>query len=102
MSKLYRRFEILLPLRFNDGNAVPKELVVKTIDELRQRFGAISFESQIIQGVWTQETEEMTRVFVDSPDSAETREFFVSFKERLEERFQQDAIWITTHAVEVL
>jgi len=31
MSKAFRRFEILLPLRFNDGSAVPEELVADTL-----------------------------------------------------------------------
>ena len=28
MNMLFRRFEILLPLRFNDGSEVPDELVL--------------------------------------------------------------------------
>lgn len=35
MSSLQRRFEILLPQRFNDGTAVPDDLVGQTILELR-------------------------------------------------------------------
>ena len=34
MSKSYRRFEILLPLKFNDGKPVPDKLVGKTLLEL--------------------------------------------------------------------
>lgn len=30
MSSLQRRYEILLPLRFNDGQAVPEHLIVDT------------------------------------------------------------------------
>ena len=37
MSRSFRRFEILLPLRFNDGSPVPGELVADTLLELRQR-----------------------------------------------------------------
>jgi hypothetical protein len=50
MSSSLRRFEILLPLRFNDGSTVPDELVGQTILELRQRFSATSAESQVIRG----------------------------------------------------
>jgi hypothetical protein len=50
MSNSLRRFEILLPLRFNDGNPVPDELVGQTILELRQQFRASSAESQVIRG----------------------------------------------------
>lgn len=48
MSSSYRRYEILLPLKFNDGGAVPDELIGATLLELRTRFGAISVETQTI------------------------------------------------------
>src|SRR5581483_7034024 len=57
MSRTFRRFEILLPLRFNDGQPVPDELVGQTIQELRQQFGAISAETQVIRGHWQYQTE---------------------------------------------
>ena len=44
MSKSYRRFEILLPLQFNDGRPIPAELIADTLLELRQRFGAVFLE----------------------------------------------------------
>lgn len=52
MSKPYRRFEILLPLQLIDGRPVPPELVADTLLELRQRFGAVSCETQTIRGQW--------------------------------------------------
>ncbi len=45
MSRSLRRFEILLPLRFNDGQPVPDDLVASTLLELEQRFGAVSAET---------------------------------------------------------
>ena len=55
MSSTFRRFEILLPLRFNDGQPVPSELVADTLLELETRFGAVSSETQTIQGLWRHE-----------------------------------------------
>ncbi|MDB5322833.1 MAG: hypothetical protein JWN40_4464 [Phycisphaerales bacterium] len=52
MSGTFRRFEILLPLRFNDGQPVPNELIGMTLLELEQRFCAVSSETQAIQGFW--------------------------------------------------
>lgn len=40
-----RRYEILLPLRFNDGTPLPDELVGGVIISIRDRFGAASFET---------------------------------------------------------
>lgn len=34
MDRPYRRYEMLVPLRFNDGRAVPDELIADTLPEL--------------------------------------------------------------------
>jgi hypothetical protein len=50
MSSAFRRFEVLLPLKFNDGQQVPDELIGETLLEIRKRFGAVSIETQVIRG----------------------------------------------------
>jgi hypothetical protein len=84
MSKSYRRYEILLPRRFNDQQPVPDELVVETLLELEQRFGAVSSETQIIRGLWQHEgqsyRDDLVRVFADVPDTLENRQFFEEYK----------------------
>lgn len=106
MSRTFRRFELLLPLRFNDGPPVPDELIGDTLIELRQRFGAVSCETQSIRGTWQHEgqvyRDELVRLFVDVPDAPEHREFFSTFKETLKARFRQIDIWLTTYPIEVL
>ena len=106
MSSSLRRFEVLLPLRFNDGTPVPDELVGQTIVELRQQFHAISAESQVIRGHWQHQGEEfrdeLVRLFVDVPDTAENLAFFVGYKEQLKTRFQQLDIWMTTYPIQVI
>ena len=106
MSRSLRRYEILLPLRFNDGQPVPDDLVADTLLELEQKFGAVSSETQIIRGLWRREGEsyrdDLGRVFVDVVDEPEHRHFFLEFKERLKSRFQQIDIWMTTYLIEVL
>ena len=106
MSRSLRRYEILLPLRFNDGQSVPDDLVAETLLELEQRFGAVSSETQTIHGLWRHEGEsyrdDLIGVFVDVADEAEYRRFFLEFKERLKARFQQIDIWMTTYLIEVL
>ena len=52
MSASFRRFEILLPLRFNNGEPVPDGLIADALLELEERFGAVSCETQTIQGLW--------------------------------------------------
>jgi hypothetical protein len=106
MNISFRRYEILIPLRFNDGQPVPEILIAETLLELRQRFGAISSETQVIRGQWEAAgqvyRDEHFRAFVDVEDSAENRQFFLEFKRRLKQRFQQIDIWMTSHPVDVL
>ncbi len=101
-----RRYEILLPLRFNDGLPVPDDMVGGVLVTLRERFGAASFETQAIRGVWQHEghvyRDDLARIFVDVPDAPAHRAWFVEFKEQLKRDFQQLDIWIVTHPIEVL
>ena len=105
MSAL-RRYEILLPLRFNDGQFVPDDLIGQTLQELRLRFGAVTFETQVVRGLWRHEgqvfEDDSMRVVVDVADLQENREFFRQFKERLKARFWQIDIWMTTHTIDVV
>lgn len=106
MSRSFRRYEILLPLKFNDGQPVPDELVGATLAALRQKFGAVSSETQTIHGTWSNVGEvyedDLIRVFVDVEQEQDATEFFVAFKEELKQRFQQFEIWIVTYPVDVL
>jgi hypothetical protein len=80
-------------------------LIGKSLLELRKRFGAVSSESQTIQGTWSHLGEvyrdELVRVFVDVEDSEENKKFFATFKEKLKERFQQLDIWIASYPIDV-
>ncbi len=106
MSSAYRRYESLLPLRFNDGRPVPDETIADTVLELRQRFGAVSCETQTIRGLWQHQDQvfrdDLMCAFVDVPDTPENREFFAQFKEQIRERFQQVDIWMTTYPIEIV
>jgi hypothetical protein len=106
MNSTFRRFEILLPLRFNDGQPIPETLVAETLLEIEDRFGAVSAETQQIHGIWRHAgrsyRDELTRIFVDVPDVPESVTFFRELKERLKSRFQQIDIWMTSHPVDVI
>ncbi len=101
-----RRYEILLPLRFNDGQSVPDALIADTLIELEDHFGAVSWETQAIRGRWRHEEEvfsdDLMRVSIDVEDLPEHRQFFGVFKERLKVRFRQIEIYMTTHLIDVI
>ena len=102
----YCRFEILLPLAFNDGRRVPREFFAETAAEIQQRFGGVSWESQAIEGIWRaggiEYRDQLNRLFVDAEDTEENRRFFIELKARLKSRFQQLDIWLTVHPIEIL
>lgn len=106
MSDSFRRYEILLPLRSNDGQQLPETLFVDVVLELEKHFGAVSSETQVIRDRWHHEgttiPDELVRLFVDVLDTLENRAFFVSYKERLKVSFGQLDIWITSHPLDVL
>ncbi|MSR56588.1 MAG: hypothetical protein EXS05_02810 [Planctomycetaceae bacterium] len=76
MSKRFRRYEMLLPLRFNDGRPVSSELIEESLLELRERF-AESCETQTTRGTWRHDDQfyrdELVRMYVDVADTAENR-----------------------------
>ena len=71
MQKQFRRFELLLPTKFNSGLPVPENAFAYMLTELEDRFGAVSSESLTIAGQWRHEgqlyRDENVRVFVDCP-----------------------------------
>ena len=101
-----RRYEILLPLFFNEGRPVPEALLAQTFLELREKFGAASWETQTVRGAWAHQgaiyEDNLTRCYVDVPDLPQHREFFREFKEVLKGRFEQLEIWITSHPLDVI
>ena len=84
MGNSYRRYEILLPLKLNDGRQVPDALIATTLMELQTQFGVISAETQTIQGTWTHlgrvYRDDLVRVFVDVEDKPAARTFFEASK----------------------
>ena len=105
MSDL-RRYEIFLPQKFNDGQPVPEELIADTLFELREQFGAVSWGTRAIRGMWQHEgivfRDDLIRVFVDVPDLPANRQFFRQLKERLRVRFRQIEIRVTTYPVDLV
>src|SRR2546423_14695710 len=98
------RFEMLLPLRFNDGSEVPRELVSETINELAEQFNGVTWETQVLHGRWRHEgktyQDELLRILVDAEGSEVNRDFFREFKKRLKSRFRQFDIWLTVVPIE--
>ena len=52
MSNKWRRFEVMLPLQFNDGREVPPDCLAEAVLEVADHFRAASYETQKVEGLW--------------------------------------------------
>lgn len=52
MKSKSRRYEVLLPVRFNDGQDVPDEVLGEAVNEIVEQFGAVSFYKEAVEGRW--------------------------------------------------
>jgi hypothetical protein len=105
MSSRWRRFEVLLPLRFNDGRDVPGEWMAEAVLEIVDHFGAASYETQRVEGHWRHSgilyRDDLVRVVVDVPDSTRNRQWMRQFKERWKVRLEQVELWMVSYRIEV-
>ena len=103
---LKRRYEILLPLKHNDGRSVSDDKLNQTREELVNRFDGVSVQPQSIVGIWVHEgmRYEDTSVLlaIDVDDTPENRQFFLDFKSALLQRFEQIEIYIASFPVDIL
>lgn len=105
MSKTWRRYEVLLPLRFNDGREVPTEYLAEAVLEIVDRFDAASHETQKVEGHLRHEGvlyhDDLVRLIIDLPDQPANRLWMKQFKERWRERTAQFEIWMVSYRIEV-
>ena len=105
MSTKWRRFEVMLPRRFNYGREVPRDWISLAILEIGDHFGAVSYETQIIEGRWQQAgvvyRDDLARIVVDMPDRKENRTWMKGFKERWKKKLEQLEIWMVSYRIDI-
>jgi hypothetical protein len=105
MSSRWRRFEILLPLQFNDGRDVPSEWLAEAVLEIVDHFGAASYETQKVEGHWRASgilyRDNLVRIIVDLANSDDNRDWMRQFKARWKERLQQIDLWMVSSEIEI-
>lgn len=104
-----RRYEILLPARYNDGREIMHECMEcfpKTQMEVLDRFGALSYSPHAIMGVWTDQGmryhDELFKLTVDIEDQPEHWRFIAHLKADLLTRFDQLEIYVVSYPIEVI
>jgi hypothetical protein len=105
MNSRWRRFEILLPLQFNDGREVPSEWLAEAVLEVVDHFGGASYETQKVEGHWRASgilyRDNLVKIVVDVPDVDQNREWMKRFKAQWKERLQQIDLWMISSEIEV-
>lgn len=100
-----RRFEVLLPLRFNDGREVPQEWLAEAVLEVVDRFGAASYETQKVEGHWRHGgvtyRDDLVRLVVDVADAEENRTWMREFKTRWKAKLEQLDLWLVSYLIDV-
>jgi hypothetical protein len=98
--------EILLPLQENDGAPQPSERFRATEQELIERFGGVtSHVRSPARGKWTSDgkTVERDEIVICEVMAGELdREWWKSYRQRLEERFVQRTIVVRAGVIEPL
>jgi hypothetical protein len=105
MSSKWRRFEVLLPLQFNDGADVPPEWLAEAVLEIVDRFGAVSYEAQSVEGHWRSSgvlyRDNLSKLIIDIPDTAANRNWMKEFKTRWKIRLRQLELWMISHPIQI-
>ena len=105
MSSKLRRFEILLPLQFNDGREVSTELLAEAVLEIVDKFDAASYETQKVEGHWRHEgvlyRDNLVKIVIDTPDDEANREWMRDYKSRWKERLEQLDLWLVSYTIDI-
>jgi hypothetical protein len=101
-----RRYEILLPIRYNDGRLVKGKLLEQTREELVARFESVTIIPHSVLGIWVHQgfryEDELRRFTVDVKDTASNRLFFAKYKATLRKRFRQIEIYIVSYPIDIV
>jgi hypothetical protein len=105
MSSKLRRFEVLLPLQFNDGRDVPSEWLAEATLEIVDNFGAASYETQKVEGHWRYQgvvyRDTLVKIVVDIADTDENRLWMRQFKERWKVKLEQLELWLVSYTIDI-
>ena len=105
MSSKWRRYEVLLPLQFNDGRDVPPERLAEAVLEVSDHFGAASYETQKVEGHWRHGEvtyrDNLVKIVVDVPDTAANRNWMKKFKARWKGLLEQLELWMVSYRIDI-
>ena len=105
MSNKLRRFEILLPLQFNDGREIPPDWLAEAVLEIVEKFDAASYETQKVEGHWRHQgilyRDNLVKIVIDAADEEANREWMREYKARWKQKFEQLELWLVSYTIDV-
>jgi len=105
MNSKLRRFEILLPLQFNDGREIPPEWLAEAVLEIVENFGAASYETQKVEGHWRHQgilyRDNLVKIVIDASDEGANREWMREYKARWKAKLEQLELWLVSYTIDV-
>jgi len=103
-----KKYEIYLPLKYNDGKEIEAEKIKRIREELISVFGALTVSSLSApyQGSWKYGgvtfIDDIIKLEVVTTDDRKARHFFKGFKERLKRLLKQIDILITVQDIRTI
>jgi len=102
-----RRYEVLLPVRYNDGRDVEPRKLYDSKEEVMANFGGITADGIVRTGSWKDADgirydDETIRLTVDVDDTTETLAAFRAYKATLIDRFLQKEIYMVSWTIDVV
>jgi hypothetical protein len=105
MNRRWRRFEVMLPVAYNDGRPVPKRWFGNALREVVDRFDGGMLHPQPVEGEWRYEgnvyRDKHLKLLVDVPDTSENRQWMRAFKQRWKAKLEQLELWMVSYRIEV-
>ncbi len=105
MSNKLRRFEILLPLQFNDGREVPPNWLAEAVLEIVEHFDAASYETQKVEGHWRHQgilyRDNLVKIVIDAADEEANREWMREYKARWKQKLEQLELWLVSYTIDI-
>ena len=105
MSNRLRRFEILLPLQFNDGREIPPDWLAEAVLEIVEKFDAASYETQKVEGHWRHQgilyRDNLVKIVIDAADEEANREWMREYKARWKQKLEQLELWLVSYTIDV-
>ncbi len=103
-----KKYEIYLPLKYNDGREIEAEKIKQIREELIAVFGALTVSSQSApyQGIWkyggVDFIDDIIKMEILATADRKTERFFKQFKQRLKRLLKQIDILITAQDIRTI